>query len=390
MENRNFTVYYHVFPNGKKYVGITCLEVEKRWRNGNGYHGQPVYNAIKKYGWDNIEHNIYLINLTHEEANKLEHQLIHDWDTLIINGKGYNVSTAEYYNNGDVGRKEVSQYDIKGNLIKTYRSIREASYGVHALSDTSICECCNGHISISNGFQWRFGHELEIEPLVLLPKMKLRIDKFDLQGNYIASFNNATEAGRTCSDNKNAHIHIIEVCLGKRHYAYGYQWRYSFKDNNDCGIILPKGLEVSIYSLTGELIATFESIREAVRQTGISRDTIQEQCRKNRTTASEYYFSYGHDNYITIPKRYVDKLKHNIYCYDIQTRKFVKEYESNALAALELTGKKDVGNITSAVTGKRNNAYGYIWSYIKWDIAPENYRELNYLNYQEYKNKEGK
>jgi hypothetical protein len=50
-----YTVYMHVFPNGKKYVGITSQDVSRRWRDGEGYEGQVVYGAILKYGWNSCQ-----------------------------------------------------------------------------------------------------------------------------------------------------------------------------------------------------------------------------------------------------------------------------------------------------------------------------------------------
>ena len=44
-------VYIHIFPNGKRYVGLTMRDVNKRWgKNGTAYKRQKVvYNAILKY-----------------------------------------------------------------------------------------------------------------------------------------------------------------------------------------------------------------------------------------------------------------------------------------------------------------------------------------------------
>ena len=55
---KTFCVYVHTNKiNGKRYVGVTSQEPEKRWNEGKGYTPrQPhMYNAIQKWGWDNFE-----------------------------------------------------------------------------------------------------------------------------------------------------------------------------------------------------------------------------------------------------------------------------------------------------------------------------------------------
>lgn len=94
---RNYSVYEHIFPNGKRYIGITNKDIpEKRWgKNGNGYteeHQPVMYNAIQKYGWDNITHNILYRNLSKEEACALEKRLISKYNTNCHRGnEGYNM-----------------------------------------------------------------------------------------------------------------------------------------------------------------------------------------------------------------------------------------------------------------------------------------------------------
>ena len=73
----NYKVYKHMFPNGKVYIGITSLSVCGRWHNGQGYNNQYVMKrAIQKYGWENIKHEILFDNLTKEEAEQKEIELI--------------------------------------------------------------------------------------------------------------------------------------------------------------------------------------------------------------------------------------------------------------------------------------------------------------------------
>ena len=78
-------LYIHKFPNGKKYVGV-CISCEDRWHNGNGYaYNKEMYEDIKKFGWENIEHKILLETGDSELAYKLEKILIEELD-LINNG----------------------------------------------------------------------------------------------------------------------------------------------------------------------------------------------------------------------------------------------------------------------------------------------------------------
>lgn len=95
INNDSYCVYIHTFPNGKVYVGITCTAPERRWRaDGSGYRKQSViYHAIKKYGWENVNHEIVASNLTKDEVCKFEMLLI---DKLKSNRHefGYNVDNG--------------------------------------------------------------------------------------------------------------------------------------------------------------------------------------------------------------------------------------------------------------------------------------------------------
>ena len=76
---KNYCIYIHKNKiNGKMYIGQTCQKPEYRWgKNGEGYKKCPAfYIAIQKYGWDNFEHIVFLSNLTMEEANLKEQELI--------------------------------------------------------------------------------------------------------------------------------------------------------------------------------------------------------------------------------------------------------------------------------------------------------------------------
>lgn len=87
----NYSVYVHIAPNGKKYVGITGTKPKYRWDNGNGYKYQILFwRAIQKYGWDNFKHEILFEGLTKQQACEKEIELISNYK-LNNPDYGYNV-----------------------------------------------------------------------------------------------------------------------------------------------------------------------------------------------------------------------------------------------------------------------------------------------------------
>ena len=93
MEERCYTVYMHKnIINNKIYIGITRNNVKFRWRNGNNYANcTKMNNAIKKYGWNNFEHIIICKNLTKEEAEQKEIELIKKYNSIK---NGYNIENG--------------------------------------------------------------------------------------------------------------------------------------------------------------------------------------------------------------------------------------------------------------------------------------------------------
>lgn len=107
-----FLVYEHVFPNGKKYIGITS-NAKARFRNGKGYEAQgKITNAIDKYGWDNIQHNIIVDGLEKEQAERLEKYLIAELHTI---DDGYNTSP---------GGEKVNGFYLNAYVLSMLRYVR--------------------------------------------------------------------------------------------------------------------------------------------------------------------------------------------------------------------------------------------------------------------------
>lgn len=102
-----YSVYCHNFPNGKTYVGITKNPKVRFSNNGKHYiSNDEMYQDIKKYGWNNIEHTILQDNLTRPEAQQLEKKYISELNSI---DNGYNKSRG----GGGVGHSYYSSAVMK-------------------------------------------------------------------------------------------------------------------------------------------------------------------------------------------------------------------------------------------------------------------------------------
>ena len=142
----SWTVYRHITPNGKSYIGITSQKPEDRWNNGRGYKDTPFGKAIEKYKWENIQHNIVSTDLTEKEAKWLENYLICYYWTFVCfkDCKGYNCTLG---GDGQVGwkpseetRKKISKKK-KGKPGKKHtedekRKISESHKGIRHTDET--------------------------------------------------------------------------------------------------------------------------------------------------------------------------------------------------------------------------------------------------------------
>lgn len=120
-----YTLYKHIFPNNKIYIGITSLSVNIRWGNGKGYREQPLMSkAIKKYGWKNIKHEVLFTVNNKLLIEKLERlyitKIYHSYDIKF----GYNMQL------GGLNKGFRPDY-INKNVGKALKGENNPNYGKH-------------------------------------------------------------------------------------------------------------------------------------------------------------------------------------------------------------------------------------------------------------------
>lgn len=118
-----YCVYIHEnLINGKKYIGITTQEPQKRWGNGKNYKKSSYFRlAVEKYGWDNFKHIIIEQNLSKEDACKLEQELINKYKTNDRK-HGYNNSVGGEI--GTLGSHHKLSQETKDKMSKAKKGIK--------------------------------------------------------------------------------------------------------------------------------------------------------------------------------------------------------------------------------------------------------------------------
>ena len=204
-----FCVYKHTSPSKKIYIGITKQNPARRWQNGFGYKENPYfYSAIQRYGWDNFKHEILFENLTQEEAEAKEIELIAHYNSTN-RACGYNISSGGGINYpSEEGLQRLREL-WTGHIVpdEVRQKISQTQKGKVISPETRAKMSAR-----------RKGRKLSWET-------RLKID----EAKYKAVI--CVETGEIFRRMKDAQLkyntrHISGCCRGARQTAGGYHWKY--------------------------------------------------------------------------------------------------------------------------------------------------------------------
>lgn len=213
-EKNAYSVYIHIFPNNKKYIGITSQIPQRRWRDGSGYKSQEMLTrAINKYGWKNIEHIILYENLTKDEAEEKEIELINKYKTNIRK-YGYNIEAG-----GNSARGYHLSKKTREKMSKSKTGENNWLYGKHLSKETkrklSIAHKGKCDIeAIRKGAKKRLGANAYNSRKVI---------QCDKKGNKIKIYDSLADAYRTTNTRVQD---IYNCCKGRQKTANGFIWKY--------------------------------------------------------------------------------------------------------------------------------------------------------------------
>lgn len=224
-----FIIYKYTSPSGGVYIGQTSRDIDQRaQKDGKGYlimnketgeFLQPaIANAIIKYGWDNFEKEVLFDNLSSEEADQKEKELIEFYKS---GGKCYNIASGGKGVSG-VNEHKIKQYSLKGEFIREWDSIKDAEKFLNKpKAQANISACCSGKRNRAYGYIWRYSDsDLEIHSL---SPYRASVDQFTKEGDYISTYPTIREASRATG----IHESGIGNCIkGRSKTAGGYVWKF--------------------------------------------------------------------------------------------------------------------------------------------------------------------
>lgn len=294
-----YKVYKHTLPkeisnkdNDKVYIGITCQRVENRWRkDGEGYK-QCVYfySAIQKYGWDNFIHEVLFDNLSKEEAEQKEVELILCYDSTNPNF-GYNIQSGGYSSDADYLKKPVICIETK----VIYESATDAGRKL-GISNATISACCRGDNKLAGNFHWMFADEYDdnkaLEWIENAKSKRCREVYCIDTGKTYKSIREAyfdTGVGETL---------IADCCSGRLQHAGNLMWLYldeATEDDISYMINQKRTREYDRlfkYVICIETQEVYKSAKDAEDKTGTNRNHIRACCNGDYFTANSYHWMY--------------------------------------------------------------------------------------------------
>ena len=194
------------------------------------------YRAIRKYGWENIRHDILFDGLSLEEAKEVEARLISEWQ-LTDRKYGYNLvsekdgicmethrrmSEAQKGNTNSKGRKLSNDTRQKISLsLKTFYSNPENRAALSRKHTEATKAKLRSRIFSTETREKMSKSHYDCSGLKN-PSAKA-IVQLSLSGELIREYGYATQASKECNLDLSS---IIKCCRGKQKTCGGYRWKY--------------------------------------------------------------------------------------------------------------------------------------------------------------------
>lgn len=286
-----------------KYVGRTHNELKIRLYG----HLHPKAKHTNKAKWiynlrkNNLRPIIDILEDFHMEKSQENWEKAHivekywieqlqQWGFDLLNhvdrGSGY-VGKCWYPYQYEQMNKKVYQYDLEGNLLCEYKSIREASI-INKFTYSSIRGCVSGKTKITHGkYIWSFNKIENFE--VPNRKNATIIYQYDLEGNFIKKY----IGRRDLDEKKYRYKSIVDCARGEMKTYKNYVWSFKIIKNFKPPIRkIQKGKTLYQYTKEGYFLKKWRDTKTAANTLGISSKGIVQVSIGLKKSFKGYVWSY--------------------------------------------------------------------------------------------------
>ena len=228
--------------NGKRYIGSSNCIRKRLWKHRsllrhNKHENPYLQNAWNKYGEDNFTYSVleeceiqvllereqyYIDTLTPEyniDISTTHEKLNPETIEKIKQTRKAKLTTGEI----NLSWKSIHQYDLKGNYIKSFKSIKDAASEV-GINVCTIDRFLNGKFKQGGGYLWSLEKVESMPPYVKkkrVSKSKKRIRVYNDQEDYIFA------GAKECAEYFKVHIVSVRgaICYN-RNFMNKYKIEY--------------------------------------------------------------------------------------------------------------------------------------------------------------------
>lgn len=214
--------------NNKIYIGQS-VDIAQRWREHRSdvlvnRNNSILHQAMKKYGESNFSYEI-IEECQKDALDEREIYWIQYFNSMAPNG--YNQTSGGYSGQGEIFRKPVLQYDLKGKFIQEFESASEAARQLNVFQ-SNLTAACRGESSQCGGFQWKYKDS--DKKISIIPNRNGKIVyQYNKQMILITIFTSAVDAEKHTGIKAG---NIRQCCNGRSKTAGGFIWRYRKEDEN--------------------------------------------------------------------------------------------------------------------------------------------------------------
>lgn len=353
--------------NSKIYVGVHKTEDPTKFDTYLGcgvYSNSPKsYNhretafqcAVAKYGPKNFHRQTIRVFDELKDALKLETEIV--TEDFINRDDTYNQTVGGGYPPSP--NKEIYQYDLEGNFIREWESIKSIT-NYYKVNKDRIRMVINDKRSFEGSY-WSEECFLKLDITDYRPSSRGSIRQYTTFGKFIKEFKNTTEAARVLDIDRTK---ITNAIYGK--YSTSGYWFLKEGETIESYLdgSIKKEPKIYMYSNDGLFLKEFENISEVKKSYKYNKNDLKRAIKNNNLFQNYYWDTSKYDNILLENPEIEQKTPRKVYQYTLEGD-FVREWNSITEC------KKQFPSVLQVCLGKRNHCKKFKFSFDKLKIQSD-------------------